>query len=106
MLGTERVEDLLWNAFFPAAGDWSVLECDAGGRSKAGNGRCRVAAGRLLPGVKGGKLWLRRPLYQQGLMEWYESVCHREDTDCERCGFPEWLEAIGRSNHGSTGRWL
>jgi hypothetical protein len=96
LLGAGRVEELLWNVFYPAVGDGSVLERAEGGLSLGNNGRCRIAEERLLVGVEGGRGWLRWPLYQQGLMEWEERVCRRESLNCEGCRFPEWLEARRR----------
>ena len=38
--------------------------------------------------------WLKRAAHQQGLLQIYEDFCLRDDSDCERCTFPERVQCF------------
>ena len=38
--------------------------------------------------------WLKRASHQQGLLQIYEDFCLQDDSDCERCTFPERVQSF------------
>lgn len=90
LLGNEKVQDLLVNAFMPAADDWSGLLKVKGCRD---NLRLRIAAARLLSGRADRRALLGRVICQQGLIELHEVFCRRDVSDCVACVFPEQMQS-------------
>ena len=41
--------------------------------------------------------WLKRASHQQGLLQIYEDFCLQDDSDCERCTFPERVQCFHAS---------
>jgi hypothetical protein len=86
LLGSERVGELLVNAFLPAAGDWETLQ---GMRAPERNRRSRIAASRLLAQRPDAHTLLGNAVNQQGMLQLYEDFCSRDASDCQGCPFPE-----------------
>ncbi len=111
LIGATRATEMLANVFFPLSvaahpGLWEEYE-----KLKAvlTNRRVETAATRLFgeqpdegeadgggeEAVVAGAMpahrqrWLKRAAHQQGLLQIYEDFCLRDDSDCERCTFPE-----------------
>jgi hypothetical protein len=86
LLGSERVGELLVNAFLPAAGDWDTL---LRMRAPERNRRSRIAASRLLAQRPDVHTLLGNAVHQQGMLQLYEDFCSRDASDCQSCPFPE-----------------
>jgi hypothetical protein len=90
LLGSERVGELLVNAFLPAAGDWDTL---LRMRAPERNRRSRIAAARLLAERPDVDTLLCNAVNQQGMLQLYEDFCSRDASDCQGCPFPELVKA-------------
>jgi hypothetical protein len=91
LIGQGRATEMLANVFFPLAiaGDpakWAQYEKLVGGLT---NRRLETAATRLFGAVTERRRWTKTAVHQQGLLQIYEDFCLRDDSDCERCTFPE-----------------
>ena len=93
LIGPARATEMLANVFFPLAiagdaGKWAQYEKLPAALT---NRRVETAATRLFgdaPGTSRAQ-WLKSAVHQQGLLQIYEDFCLQDDTDCERCTFPE-----------------
>jgi hypothetical protein len=93
LIGPARATEMLANVFFPLAiagdaGKWAQYEKLPAALS---NRRVETAATRLFgdaPETRRGQ-WLKSAVHQQGLLQIYEDFCLQDDSDCERCTFPE-----------------
>jgi hypothetical protein len=93
LIGPARATEMLANVFFPLSiagdpGKWAQYEKLPAALS---NRRVETAATRLFgaaPGAARDK-WLKSAVHQQGLLQIYEDFCLQDDSDCERCTFPE-----------------
>jgi len=91
LVGQSRVTEMLANVFFPLAtlagpAIWSEY-CKLPAASS--NRRVETAAIRLFGGMPAAKELLKTAARQQGLLQIYEDFCMRDNSDCERCLFPE-----------------
>ena len=96
LIGSARATEMLANVLFPRAiaarpERWTEYERLPAAQS---NRRIETAAARLFDG--GGAAGEDQPLravktavQQQGLLQIYEDFCLQDDSDCERCTFPE-----------------
>ncbi len=93
LIGTSRATEMLANVFFPLAiaahpEHWAAFEKLP---AAATNRRVETAVTRLFGGGSGdaGRTWTRTAVHQQGLLQIYEDFCLQDDSNCERCTFPE-----------------
>ena len=94
LIGQARATEMLANVFFPRAiaarpERWSEYERLPAAQS---NRRIETAAARLFDGgevtPKPGRT-AKTALEQQGLLQIYEDFCLQDESDCQRCTFPE-----------------
>ena len=93
LIGQARATEMLANVFFPRAiavcpERWAEYERLAAAQT---NRRIETAAVRLFDGNETGVPThpVKTALEQQGLLQIYEDFCLQDDSDCERCTFPE-----------------
>ena len=92
LIGAARATEILANVFFPLAistnpAHWAEYESLPAALT---NRRVETAAGRLFGDTASHReLWLKTVVHQQGLLQIYEDFCLQDDSDCERCTFPE-----------------
>ena len=93
LIGAARATEMLANVFFPLAiaahpERWQAYERLP---AAATNRRVETAAARLFGGgdVDAGHTWTKTAVHQQGLLQIYEDFCLQDDSDCERCTFPD-----------------
>lgn len=92
LLGTQRINDLLVNAFWPL-----VFQVDAaaavrgwGEMESAPNSVSELARQRIL-GAMELKPYLSETLVQQGLLQIYQDYCLTDASACADCPFPEMI---------------
>ena len=96
LIGASRATEMLANVLFPRAiaarpERWAEYERLPAAQS---NRRIETAAARLFDGSaaagEGEPLRsVKTAVQQQGLLQIYEDFCLQDDSDCERCTFPE-----------------
>lgn len=93
LVGQARATEMLANVFFPRAiaarpERWAEYERLPAAQT---NRRIETAAARLFAGASGAEAVspVKRAVQQQGLLQIYEDFCLQDDSDCERCTFPE-----------------
>ncbi len=91
LVGQARATEMLANVFFPRAiaahpKRWAEYERLTAAQS---NRRIETAASRLFAGDGQTIHPVKTALQQQGLLQIYEDFCLQDDSDCERCTFPE-----------------
>ena len=93
LIGTARATEMLANVFFPLAiaahpETWEAYEKLPAATT---NRRVETAAVRLFGNgsAEAGRTWTKTAVHQQGLLQIYEDFCLQDDSDCERCTFPE-----------------
>ena len=84
---------MLANVFFPLAiaahpERWESYEKLTAAST---NRRVETAAVRLFGDGSGeaDRKWTKTAVHQQGLLQIYEDFCLQDDSDCDRCTFPE-----------------
>ena len=93
LVGAARATEMLANVFFPLAiaahpERWEAYEKLP---ATTTNRRVETAAVRLFGGTStdAGRAWTKTAVQQQGLLQIYEDFCLQDDSDCERCTFPD-----------------
>ena len=91
LIGASRATEMLANVFFPLAiarrpERWTLYAKLPAGTT---NRRVETVVARLFGERANGEAWIKTAVHQQGLLQIYEDFCLRDDTDCERCTFPE-----------------
>ena len=90
LVGDSRVNDMLANVFFPyrILSDPSLWNSYRELPVTQSNRKAQTAAIRLL-GDGPAPVFLKKLVYQQGLLQIYEDFCRYDASDCLRCTFPE-----------------
>jgi len=91
LVGDSRVSEMLANVFFPFAilSDPDLWSSYSELPATLSNRRAETAAVRLFGRDGRGPVFLRKVMYQQGLLQIYEDFCSYDASDCIRCPFPE-----------------
>jgi hypothetical protein len=96
LIGASRGVEILVNVLFPMAMEarpdlWTEY-CQLG--AVLGNRRVETAATRLFgDATPRRRKFLQRAVHQQGLLQIYDDFCMQDESDCERCRFPQQLTA-------------
>ena len=94
LIGPARATEMLANVFFPRGiaahpGRWAEYERLPAAQT---NRRVETVVARLFEGASDGvasNRAVKTAAQQQGLLQIYEDFCLQDDSDCERCTFPE-----------------
>ena len=92
LIGATRATEMLANVFFPLAIAANPQRWDAYEKLPAASSSRRVAtAATRLFGHEPSRAepWLKKAVHHQGLLQIYGDFCLEDDSDCERCTFPE-----------------
>ena len=91
LVGESRVSEMLANVFFPFAilSEPALWDSYKELPATLSNRRAETAAIRLFDRDRTAPLFLKKIVYQQGLLQIYEDFCSYDASDCLRCPFPE-----------------
>jgi hypothetical protein len=97
LIGSERIEDILINVFWPMV---SLSNPEAarealGKTSIASNSAARIASQRMLISALKPKQ-AREALVQQGLLQIFRDYCQTDCSRCRDCTFPELVRTWDR----------